>query len=213
MNLNDLVDNASEIDSQIEGINKLKQEKARIEKEIFKRLVEEGERFDNPVLDYCFSLGFSGKSRFDILHYINSFFQTIEEKKERPILTMDGEIPGETGIISDKCILRIKKLGEFNHRELYVPVRKVQVFDLSKNKWETWERTDIFITPDIFLHPNKTSPNTSLYGRAWQTDYSDDFFAGGKPKEKTIYVGRTPFQENQDVKIKKEIIVPKPSYF
>jgi len=223
MNLNDLVDKASEIHSQIKGINTLKQERAKIEVEIFEKLLEKGESFDNRALDYCFSLKFPRtqningkdvyKSAFDILPQVYLFFKMVEESKGNPILTMDEEVPVETGKISGECRVEIKKQGEHNHRELYVPVHPFLEYRISDNKWHSWAfKKGIFITPDIFLHPNKTNSNPYL-NRAWQTDYSEDFFAGGKPKEKTIYIERTPFQENQDVTIRKEIIVPEPDYF
>ncbi len=223
MNLNDLIDEASKIHSQIESIGKLKEDRAEIEKEISRRLIKKAELLDNPALDYCFSLPILRisdvnrekryKSAFDILSQVALFFKMVEQNKGNPILTIDGEVPSETGVILNKCVVRIEKSGEHYHRKLYVDTkeRTAQEFNLPENRWRVWSSHDILITPDIFLYPHKTNPYMGM-GRVWRTDYSNAVFVGGKPKEKIIYIGRTPFQENQDLRIKKEIIVPKPKY-
>lgn len=184
-----------------------------------------GERLKNPIEDYCFRAlsgskknnGMTGKCSyitvFDYIPKVEEFFKQVVKLKGEKILTVYGDHPKETGIISGDCKVEIKQDNPFNHRKLYVPVKKLLRFNKNKKWEEDNEKPEVCIDIDIFTYPSiLTGNNFSVFEKEisiiYETDHSKEIYFGGPgPEETKIYLG----DEGTKIRLKNNIIITIPA--
>jgi len=184
-----------EIDSQLKQIPKLEEDINKLLNQINESLVN-GEQLQNPILDYClrynYDLGIvegenTAQTRLSKLErehrLIKTFLNTIKDSKGQKVLEIYGEVPKEIGIINDPC--KIIMQGEFNHRNIYIPILKHQKFN-DKGGWDLTKEDKMWVQGDLFSYPALMLFNKDI----WKTDHSKESYIGGPgPKETSLYIG------------------------
>jgi hypothetical protein len=156
-------------------------------------MVEERDRIQNPLMDYCmrnldvkdYEKFLSQKNRLEL------FQKQVAEFKGERIFSTNLEL----GVISGPSFFDIDR----TFRNLYVPVKELLVF--SKRRWEVGKleyasgkhirvSDRMHITPDIFTSPSILCSLMSEDSCIWSTDHSGEIYIGGSvPGETSIYIG------------------------